>query len=366
MALSSNSKLSLIFVLLCATFIFSVYKQFPSAFDVQTAKEKQDWIWERVLKDNDKPGTYYGILDVGKLILPVALGGQVLTSVGHNESEEVDDGRKKLIHTVGPVAKFSMNWTENAKKYTGSFKQCDHGIARFSNAKKPSDGSTAPGISFKCLRDNVVSGSFVVMYKLQGQKSNNWFLHPFANHVHKPGPFELDLVAISQKFQGVEDHPGCVGFHRMGMYTQDGKKEDNIKVPFAVVFQPNPTLTHRCADAVLEGETSGCLKDIEAGTELYRVYGVENPLKTSELAGNMELLGTMVLTDKMVSSKFADQKIQYTHDFWADEMKNVSNAADWKRRLANLPWDFLDTDEAERMEPYLAPWAQNQMSILDN
>ena len=259
-----------------------------------------------------------------------------------------------------------MNWTENAHKYTGSFKQCDHGIARFSNAKKPSDGDTAPGISFKCLRDNVFAGSFLVMYKLKGQKSNNWFLHPFANHVHQPSKYDFELIPLIKKFKTVEDHPAVVGFHRMGMYTQDGKKEDHIKVPFAVVFQPNPALTERCENAVIQGETLSCLKDLEAGTELYRVYGVENPLKTAELKGNMELLGTMVLTDKMVSSKFADEKIQYTHDFWADEMKNVSNADEWARRLANLDSEFLENDEAERMEPYLPAWTQNHLSILHN
>ena len=309
------------------------------------------------MKDNDQPSSYYGPFDLAKLVAPWLLGGQDLTSVGYNESDEVERGRKKLIHTVGPVAKFSIKWNENSQKYSGLFKKCDYGIARFSSAKEPTDGNTAPGISVKCLRDKQFGGSFPVMYRLTGQSSNNWFLHSFSNHVFNPGSFNHpELIPLHAKFAAYDNNPELIGLYRMGKYTQEGQLEANIKVPFALVFQPNPALTEKCKNAKIEGQTIGCLKDIEPNTELYRIHGVENPYRTEDLAGKVELLGTMILTDRMKSSKFADERIQFTHDFWEDELKNVSNANEWKSMLKNLGSEFTENDEAERMEPYLTPW----------
>ena len=80
------------------------------------------------------------------------------------------------------------------------------------------------------------------MYRLTGQKSTNWFENNLSNHVSY-WPNTLEIKTLVEKFSGYDRKPSVIGLSSMGKYTQEGKQESNIKVPFSLIFQPNPALS---------------------------------------------------------------------------------------------------------------------------
>merc|ERR1711934_1069473 len=73
----------------------------------------------------------------------------------------------------------------------------EHGIVRFSSAKKPGFGGFTPGMGVKFLRDGRPSANFVSMYTLDGQgcEETNFFEHEWSNHIPMTDNFGLEIVA---------------------------------------------------------------------------------------------------------------------------------------------------------------------------
>lgn len=108
--------------------------------------------------------------------------------------------RKKLIHSVGSVAKVKFAPVENNEGYTGIFEGADYGYLRLSLAKEPDTTKKtaaeaienfAPGFGLKFLRDNRPSASMVAMYSVDGQDSWNFFKNDFSNHI---GPAQTSAL----------------------------------------------------------------------------------------------------------------------------------------------------------------------------
>jgi hypothetical protein len=104
--------------------------------------------------------------------------------------------RKKLIHSVGAVAK--AEWRSRGNHpYTGIFQGASHGFARMSFAAEPNCKklNTTPGLSIKFLRDGIESANFVAMYSVDGQDTWDYFANDFSNHIAAAGPALMPLAA---------------------------------------------------------------------------------------------------------------------------------------------------------------------------
>ena len=128
--------------------------------------------------------------------------------------------RKKLIHTVGTVAK--VEWqVKNDIGYTGIFEGAEHGYIRMSFAAQPSPNlvNTTPGIGVKFLRDGVDSANFVAMYSVDGHDTWNWFANSFSNHIPAAGPA---LIPLATKFATWTKYVQQVGLSDMASFAENG------------------------------------------------------------------------------------------------------------------------------------------------
>jgi len=221
--------------------------------------------------------------------------------------------------------------------YSGAFKKADYVFLRFSVPATPSqyEGKLnySPGLSIKVLRDGVTSGNFVSMYSLKGQSEQSYFAHCLGNQVDWPVGMSSPEKLLFDKFSRYDDMPSLIGISDLGDYTEAGVKESTMKTPMVIYWQPNPAVVTLCANVPINGDFFGCLPTLKKGTVLYKLYGINNPLTTSELkaAGPSAIipLGNLVLTsDGAKQSIFADEKVHFRHTYWQEELKNTNNA-DW-------------------------------------
>ena len=328
-------------------------------FDKKDAKYKQDYIWKRITQSNNESSSYYSLLQMTKLLLPVWLGGMSIDSSMNLESDQFPEGRNKLIHSVGNLVKFKFVWTKTANSlYSGSFKQADYGIARFSSAKQAIGNKTQPGIGFKILRDGKRSGDFFTMWDFNGQDSTNFFLHNQSNHFKDLANIDLPAKAIKKKFSAWDEIVSMVGLSTFSMYEQDGTKVSVPKAPFALVLQPNPELTKKCEGVPMDGSAYGCLSTIPVGTVLYRIYGVADPIQPKELKKtDMKLLGEMINTSIFTKSKFGDEQLQFTHDFMTREFEQLNKTNSWKKVVSGPDNEvFRQQEGVEKYEAFLPAW----------
>jgi len=318
---------------------------FSSNYESWTAAQKADWLWKQVLADNGKSSEPASTLQLARMVAPEFLGGYSFTPTGHLLSDQFPfSSKKKAIHSVGHAGLGKFVWNSNASKYTGLFKKADHVFFRFSTATPPStfEGkpNNGPGISIKGLRDGVLSGSFPVMWSLLGQDTESFFDHCFSNHIDAPTDDKMSTPQkiLLKKFKGYDSKPNMVGLSDFAAYTQDGKKEETVVAPMALYWQANPALQSKCKNVKSFTKNPllyGCLEDLTANTELFKIYAVSRPYTVAELGkingqGVLQEIGHFVLTsDGMKPSEFADDRVHFKHVYWSDDVKAISGASSW-------------------------------------
>ena len=129
-------------------------------------------------------------------------------------------GRKKYIHGVGAVCKFTLDITNSP--YTGVFKNGKQtGIIRIGPALDIADGAgVPPGAGIKFLRTGITSGNFVALHSLTAGKSYNIFdpeVYPMYNHI--PGPSGIQENLLVQKFLQGSNCPTKVGLSDLARYV---------------------------------------------------------------------------------------------------------------------------------------------------
>lgn len=153
----------------------SNYEELPPDYQTLSGAKKQDLLWsniENTVYDiNNLPFLDYGIASA-QLLLP----SFDAKSFSH-ESDEMIEGRPKVIHTYGSAAKIELQIDANSP-YTGVFAPGSKiGIARVSLARRQVP-TYIPGIVIKLLVDGLPSINLIAMYDLEGQGFNkNFFEH---------------------------------------------------------------------------------------------------------------------------------------------------------------------------------------------
>ena len=141
-------------------------------YESQTAKEKFDSLLAKITADNS-PGQW-----------PPTAGWPPASSLAYlfiesmkptvtEFTDEMPEGRYKLIHSVGGAASVRLELQENP--YTGLFQGSDYGLIRFASAKEPKegagvgalDGGFTPGMGIKMLRDGKPSANVVFLHKVR-------------------------------------------------------------------------------------------------------------------------------------------------------------------------------------------------------
>jgi hypothetical protein len=287
------------------------------------AEEKLNALWERI-SENQNSFEWYSSFAVSQIFLSDLW-------VTFKENGDVMPGnRKKLIHTVGNIAKGEFV-PEKDTPYTGIFKGSKNLLLRLSLAKKPihnpcTEGAHQnyiPGISLKFLRDGIPSGNILAMYSTSGQYSWNPFKHDFTN-VFKIGSETISGRLLSTKFSSVTNMIGSVGVRDLAEYDENGNKEAEPRFPFRLIFRPTDLVNNIFPDTYTE-ELTEQLKTISPGTTLYNVYAIDDPGCEEYKIGSLRIL------TQLITSAFADEKLFFRHgliDSDDDEKKNWSEYRD--------------------------------------
>ena len=201
-----------------------------------------------------------------------------------NLGDVFEGDRKKLIHSVGNVAKAKFISSPDSP-YTGIFKGSSQVLVRLSTAKdfdtsktKPQGayGNFVPGMAIKFLRDGIHSTNILAMKSVMGQNSWNFFYHDFTNDFDLPSDADMSLQLLSRKFMSVTSYIGSLGLKELSERDELGQEIWPIKYPYKLVFRPNPEVRNLFSDDFKEHYQEQ-LRRIKPGTVLYEVYAVEQP-----------------------------------------------------------------------------------------
>jgi hypothetical protein len=249
-------------------------------------------------------------------------------------------GRKKLIHTVGLIAK--ANYVPAAgNPYTGVFEGCTNALMRFSVVDLPDTTYTTadsaydnfnPSFAFKCLVDGKASANLFGMGSFMGQKSWNFFKNDFTNSLPKP----TDCGACPREFAiaKAQVHIGYIGTSTPAKYTETGvDRTSTLKFPYKLIFKPNPVLTAMFTDTYTE-DFKTQLARIPAGTKLYDVYALADSTSTTK----EQLIGAINSSSTFTTSKWGDEFMYFQHHFGEQDftLKPEWRRAVWRWTTAEL------------------------------
>eukprot|EP00743_Colponemidia_sp_Colp-15_P000178 GILK01000205.1.p1 GENE.GILK01000205.1~~GILK01000205.1.p1 ORF type:complete len:358 (+),score=57.11 GILK01000205.1:41-1075(+) len=324
-------------VLVCA---FGFQSVFPKNYQSFNAQGKQDFVWAKIVADGNTPGSWPWTIELVKLFF------EDLTLTGSVAEDEMPGSHKKLIHSVGAIAKARFNWNAKTQsKYTGLFKSAEFGLIRCSSAAAPSSNHLAPGISVKFFRKGVHSGNFVAMFDTDpaNHPSANFFDKFMANHVAVSQNPSFAQRQLLNAFKKASPWPGTVGLSNFAAYAEDGTKVDEPQFPWMLVFQPNPQLTdyfEKLDNSDVPSTFSAYWPVGKQGgpTTLFKVYGLETPTDTKPF-----FMGTFEITSGFAASSFADETLFFQHTFLQTDFA-TTHAAGWEALVND---DLLSVQNGE-------------------
>jgi len=327
--------------ILACTLVIATYS-LPPGYESQTGAAKLAVLWQNILADNNHSGSWFGFLDMTMLLL------RSDWVTGHTYSDIMPDGRKKLIHTVGAIAKGKIVWNGN-NKYTGLFKAANNLLIRTSTAQEPNADGITPALAIKALRDGIPSGNIIGMYELDGQTSLNFFDHNLCTHLAARPSFGLKLQLLGKKFQLQSKYPGCLGVSDFAKFTESGASVVSPVFPWALMFQVNPAVRALMANNKDLNIADAIVHAVPSGTVLYKIYAVPDP-KTPTV---LEYLGTLQTTSPFRTSAFGDLTLFFKHTF---EEEDLSLHPEWNNWFGDENYNRWDTEGQAIYTPYLPPF----------
>jgi hypothetical protein len=279
----------------------NVHAQLPENYQNLSAQEKQDLLWNEISKSHEQdplpPFTGNSFTEVlTKLKGLFNLG----PSFDHS-SDELPEGRVKIIHATGSVAKVSFIPVPN-HPFTGIYKTGAVGIARLSLATPPADDTYIPGMAVKFLISQNPSVNLHVINQLEGQKENwNFFAKDFSNQI--PHPTSWTLSAIEKIFEWTRDPANNLPLWHLAAWTGEGHSQEIPVYPERLYFRPSSQVSNLIAESSREDFRDSLLKVPEG--PLYEVYG--------QYQGEEYHVGTLVLDSPLLASNYGDQNLFFQH-----------------------------------------------------
>jgi hypothetical protein len=323
------------------TIVIATYS-LPPGYESNSGPAKLAVLWQNILGDNNHSGSWYGMLDMAMLLL------RSDWVTGHTASDIMPDGRKKLIHTVGGVAKAKIVWT-NSAKYTGMFRAANNVLIRASTALEADSSGMTPALAIKALRDGVPSGNIIAMYELDGQKTLNFFEHNLCTHLAARPSFPMKLQVLGAKFKLQSAYPGCLGLSEFASFDESGNRILSPQFPWALMFQVNPDLTRSMSGNTNLNIADSLVRGVPQGSILYKIFAVADPWSPNQL----EELGYIQTTSPFRASAFADLTVFYKHTFLEDDLALRDDWADYFGDSTAKRWE---TEGRAIYEPFLPPF----------
>lgn len=275
--------------------------QLPTHYIDLPAVEKQTLLWNEITQSHEEEplpklsGTgFSGVLEKLK-------GLFYLSPTFDYISDELPEGRVKIIHANGAVAKIAFI-PETNHPFTGIYQTGALGLARFSLAAPPADDSYIPGMAIKLFISENPSVNLHVMNRLEGQKGNwNYFAKDFSNKIAHPSGWTLK--AIEKIFEWTRDPANDLPLWHLAAWTSEGKYKDIPVYPERIFFSPTASV-QQIIPANSREDFRSSLLQVPFGP-IYEVYGTYK--------GNQYHIGTIMLESKILASNYGDKNLFFQH-----------------------------------------------------
>ena len=275
----------------------------PDHYLSAKATEKLDMLWERVVA-----GTYEGDLPS----LSVGLDSAKLLSKSYNRrtiehaSDELPEGRRKLIHPFGSVARVRLR-VVNPRSYTGLFAGDSVGLVRFSDG---GGGTKDPSFALKLPVDGQRSRNLLANLAVHTDDDNP---HPLSLPLSSstPEPERPELVLLSKPFDAAAKAAAAGRLRAiyqpllpLAGVTQGGEPIEAPQAPDRVEWRPTDEARAACVD---RGDWRLGFAEIPEGTTLYRLHVASVPEATPVPWAEL------ILTSRFVASRYGDEKLFFQH-----------------------------------------------------
>jgi hypothetical protein len=290
--------------------------QFP-VMPPRSACQKADSMWNNKIVpsryDQLPPLTSPGIFD----LLTLATSSFSVKALA-SEGDELEQGRRKLIHAFGAEARLRLVISHRAVGgYTGIFRSgAECVIGRFSLASKPSTDASIPALALKIFVDgDQPSVNLLLMHSIDGQAGHNFFAQTFSNILPPAIAFPKRVLAngferSAVRFGAKDPNPGRLTLEHLAGTMPDGSNIPAPKAPYQLLFKPTAQARALMQGAGAEDDFRLKLADLPVGQVVYDIYA----LAEEDPAENASLLGQLVLATPVMSSHYGDEKLFFRHN----------------------------------------------------
>jgi hypothetical protein len=230
------------------------------------------------------------------------------------DTDVLPSGRLKFIHAIGSVAQAEFIAVKKTP-YSGIFEGAKNVLLRISlprgvNPTRPPRGAFIPSLSIKFLRNRRPSANIVASVNASRQDSFNMFKYDWSHHI------PLTRGAVGAKFAEATAFVSALGLRPLATYTEQGNSgnPNRFKFPFKLLFRPTNQVNNLFPD-VYTSDITVQLATIDAGTNLFDVYALENP------DADEAKIGTLRLESGFTTSYFADTELFFAHNLVEDDLE---------------------------------------------
>ena len=286
---------------------------------VGSACQKADAIW------NDKivPTIYGGALPALTSpslsdILQLGMASFTVKALS-NGGDELELGRRKLVHAFGAEARFRFVASADAATsgYTGIYATgADCVIGRLSVATQPTASTSIPAVALKFFVDgDNPSVNLHLMYSIDGQDGHNFFEKEFSNIIPAPTTIGTSLLAsffhnAAVLFGAKDPTPSHLTVEHLAKVNVDSSSVSAPHAPFKLVLKPTAAASAFMLGATVDDDFRTKLADYPVGQAMYDVYALD----VGDTADKAKLLGQLVTTSKIVASQYGDEKLYFQHN----------------------------------------------------
>lgn len=234
-------------------------------------------------------------------------------------SDEMVEGRKKLLHPYGAVAKIEFRQVAAQTGYTGLFEGGGHrpfvGVARISSGGAESLlGGFVPGMALKFFVQGGASIDMQVMHGMRSQKADegsNPFARPFSNEFETQGA-SLFIQAGMKLFDLVHAPSNVLPLDNTATRMWNSSTSLAPVAPRKVVFTPTPEIQAASRAFVTQRPGSdhrfllaAVTKNAGEGDAAQKLYVVRNDQGVE--------LGSLYATSPFVPSRYGDRQLFFRH-----------------------------------------------------
>lgn len=277
----------------------------PEGYSALSRFEKLDLLWARIIADP---------YDALPAKAPGAWARRKLFSVDYDKasfvhaSDELPEGREKLLHRHGTCARVRVEVTE-PRGFTGIFESGGEGIARLSDAT--GGARFTPSLALKFPIDGRPSLNFFGLpASVRDPKDRDFLSAPFANSTPVAMSFDAKLLGrafekTAEALKATRVHPVYLPLHHLAGARLDGSAVAQPVVPDRVELQPAEE-----ARAAFDrtADFRAALAALPAGMRLFdlRIAGT--------IDAPAEPFGALVLEAPFVASRYGDERLFFQHD----------------------------------------------------